>query len=86
MIGRQRQQLHDIGRAAAPPSVGGDSLIVDRNRESTQKLDREQVHSGIVERDSGPAQWATRNGSGTVATVASARKEVSNGDALHGCT
>jgi hypothetical protein len=49
VVGRQRQQLHDIGRAAAPPGVGGDSLIVDRDRESTQKLDREHVHGGIVD-------------------------------------
>jgi len=33
VIGRQCQQLHDIGPTAAPPCVSGDALIVDRNRE-----------------------------------------------------
>ena len=74
MIGHKRQQLHYIGRATAPPGVGGDLLSVSRHRVSTQQLDGELSHDGILEAHPGPAQRAVWNGSGTVATVASGQE------------
>ena len=42
----EREQLHHVGRAAAPPSVARYRYAVDRNREPAEELDRQRLHAG----------------------------------------